>query len=406
MGRGAYLAATRGGTDRAAARAFSDRAQRSYSSQNNNQTGQSSSGSQENKKTNNERATDRLVELHNQGQGDSTQAQDIKWRLAQSDAKADAWNYAQNRPASFDEKMGALLGYTQNQRDLSGGSGPGYQTSAFGAEGYLADFAKKQAQSVYDADQEGQFFKDLESNVNVKGLNLAQYGIKSFADLKKQIEMQPGEYTTIMQDIIDSPEFKKMGAQQQYAALQTLEGVVAGGSLSGAGALYQITDQERADMGLPLDSDTMQSFYSTYVDPQQQAYDPSGFITTQGKYGIPAYKGRDDAGNLIKSMNPFANTYRPSSYYSASPSYGGGYSSPNYNYGGGGGYGGYGGGGGDSGGGVGGYAFNEYAQQGIQQAPGVNPGNLQETVSQGFLQGMGAPRFSRGGIVSLLRLGE
>jgi hypothetical protein len=75
--------------------------------------------------------------------------------------------------------------------------------------------------------------------------------------------------------------------------------------------------------------------------------------------------------------------------------------------GGGGGYGGYGrGGGGGSGGGGGGYAFNEFAQQGIQQAPGVNPGTLQEQVSQGFLSGMGAPRFSRGGIVSLLRLGE
>jgi hypothetical protein len=41
MGRGDYLAATKGGTDKVAARAFSDKAQRSYSSQNNNQTGQS-----------------------------------------------------------------------------------------------------------------------------------------------------------------------------------------------------------------------------------------------------------------------------------------------------------------------------------------------------------------------------
>ena len=43
MGRGAYLAATKGGTDRAAARSFSDRAQASYSSQQNNQTGQTNS---------------------------------------------------------------------------------------------------------------------------------------------------------------------------------------------------------------------------------------------------------------------------------------------------------------------------------------------------------------------------
>ena len=36
MSRDAYLAATKGGTDRAAARAFSNKAQRSYSSQQNN----------------------------------------------------------------------------------------------------------------------------------------------------------------------------------------------------------------------------------------------------------------------------------------------------------------------------------------------------------------------------------
>ena len=79
---------------------------------------------------------------------------------------------------------------------------------------------------------------------------------------------------------------------------------------------------------------------------------------------------------------------------------------PEFPGGGGGGYGGYGRGGGGSGGGGGGYSFNEYAQQGIAQPPGVGPGTLQEQVSQGFLSGMGAPRFSRGGIVSLLRLGE
>ena len=65
-------------------------------------------------------------------------------------------------------------------------------------------------------------------------------------------------------------------------------------------------------------------------------------------------------------------------------------------------YGGYGGGDG----GPGGFQYNKHAQQGIAQGPPVNPGSLQEQVNQGFLSGMGAPRFSRGGIVSLLRLGE
>ena len=74
--------------------------------------------------------------------------------------------------------------------------------------------------------------------------------------------------------------------------------------------------------------------------------------------------------------------------------------------GGGGGWGDYGGGyGGGGDGGIGGFGYNEYAQQGVAQPPGVGPGTLQEQVNQGFLSGMGT-RFSRGGIVSLLRLGE
>ena len=47
MSRDAYLAATKGGTDRAAARAFSDKAQRSYSSQQNNRTGQTNQGTRQ-----------------------------------------------------------------------------------------------------------------------------------------------------------------------------------------------------------------------------------------------------------------------------------------------------------------------------------------------------------------------
>jgi hypothetical protein len=115
-------------------------------------------------------------------------------------------------------------------------------------------------------------------------------------------------------------------------------------------------------------------------------------------YGDPANVGGysyDLPEGMFYSSNIPGGGYidnRPITYY------GGG--------GGGGGYGGYGRGGGGGSGGGGGYSFNEFAQQGIQQAPGVNPGTLQETVSQGFLRGMGAPRFSRGGIVSLLRLGE
>ena len=375
----------------------------------------SSSGSQNRndnaRKSNNEKQTDQLVKLHNQGQGNSTQARLIQDQLAASDAKAAQWNYAENRPASFQEKMGALYGYQDNQRDLSD-TETGKTTQI---PGYLEDFYEKQAQSVYDADQEGDYLKSLYKSPTTKALNLQQYGLESFSDLYKQLAA-PGETpTTLYEQIVQSPEFKAMGAQQQYAALQKLEGVVAGGSLSGAGSLYQITDQERADMGLPLDSDTMQSTFSTYVDPQQQAYvgPKGGFLTTQGKYGVPAYKDRVTEenkhlykgypiGSLIKSMNPFANTYKSSSNYSARPSYGGSYSMPNYNYGGGGGgWDGYGGGGGSGGGGGYTYDMGSGFPQTYQRGQ-VGPGGLQEQVNQAYLSG--GKGFSRGGIVSLLRL--
>ena len=103
---GLYGSRTYGGSGGTSNKSF-QAGQRSRERQQNKNTGQSSSGSQENKKTGNERAKDRLVELHNRGQGNSTQAQDIKRQLASVDAKADAWNYAENRVASYDEMMGA-----------------------------------------------------------------------------------------------------------------------------------------------------------------------------------------------------------------------------------------------------------------------------------------------------------
>ena len=102
MGRGAYLARTKGGYDRPSKPSGSGGGGWSPSvgggggSQKNNQTGQNSSGTQENKQSGNEKAVNRLVELHNQGQGDSTQSQQIKYQLASSDAKIVAWNYSEN----------------------------------------------------------------------------------------------------------------------------------------------------------------------------------------------------------------------------------------------------------------------------------------------------------------------
>ena len=166
--------------------------------------------------------------------------------------------------------------------------------------------------------------------------------------------------------------------QEQYAATLAAYnkkyGVAGGGvGLGSSGAMFY--------------TDVPDVYYSTYV-PGTQGYSPTGYQYIAGP-GALYENGQLVEGFVDRGIyNPYG---------------GGGYGGGGGGYGG---YGGYGRGGGGGSGGGGGYSFNEFAQQGIQQAPGVNPGTLQETVSQGFLGGMGAPRFSRGGIVSLLRLGE
>jgi hypothetical protein len=241
--------------------------------------------------------------------------------------------------------------------------------------------------------QEQDYIKSLGDSITMGGIDLSKYGVTSFADL------QGPKGESIWKAIQASPEWQAMGPQQQYAVTRKAQGVIAGGSLSGAGSLFKLSDAERWSMGLPDDTDTLSHYYSTYMDPQQQAYDPSGYISIAGNEGIPAYTGRNIYGDLIKNKEAGANVYSPSWDYSSM----GWDSSQNDQgaWGSGWGHGGNGGGGGS-----GGFGYNEYAQQGIAQGPGVNPGSLQEQVNQGFLSGMGAPRFSRGGIVSLLRLGE
>jgi len=246
--------------------------------------------------------------------------------------------------------------------------------------------------------QEQDYIKSLSDSITMGGIDLAKYGVKTFADL----EGAKGE--AVWKAIQASPEWKGMTPQQQYAVTRKAQGVIAGGSLSGAGALFKLTDAERWGRGLPDDTDTLSHYYSTYMDPQQQAYDPSGYISIAGSEGIPAYSGRNIYGDLIRNKAKGANVYSPASKYSAinykymgGPGGGGGWGS--YGYGGG--YGGGGGGGGYYGNPQTGNPIDRYGNFYTPQA------NLQQAMISQHMTGAGTGfRKKRGGIVSLLGLGS
>lgn len=264
--------------------------------------------------------------------------------------------------------------------------------------------------------QEQDFIKALKDDPTMGGIDLAKYGVKTFADL----EGAKGE--AVWKAIQASPEWKAIGdkpggAQQQYAITRKAQGVIAGGSLSGAGSLFKLWDSERYREGLPDDTDKLSHYLSTYMDPQQQAYVPGsqgiqwnpetqsytqpnyGYLSIAGNEGIPAYSGFNKYGDLIKNKAKGANVYSSANKYSSM-----GYNSMGgYGGVGGSGYGGHGGGGGGSGGPGYGYSGEgDNLQRGFQKAT-FGPGNLLEQVNQNYMQLAGLQK-KRGGIVSLLRL--
>ena len=325
MGRGAYLAATRGGTDRAAARAFSDRAQRSYSSQQNNQTGQNNQGTRQSSFDLKSGTSGKDNEIRN---ADGLTQVEVKQMKALADKRNEA-AYQASLAKQEDMRKAMNLAYnTVNNQQQSN-----FQNLSDSQKQFLIDsgFAAAESEGILG----GTMGAELVSN-----------------QLKKDLANATTE-----------EEYNK--------ALEALD------NLHGD---YRITDQMASMDLLQHDPSAVYSFGDVESNPQ-------------------LYQAYQDMASKNLTPQQYTNYMNQISAFGHSPQTGGGFG------GGGGGYGGYGGGGG-SGDGVGGYSFNEYAQQGIAQPPGVGPGTLQEQVSQGFLSGMGAPRFSRGGIVSLLRLGE
>jgi hypothetical protein len=349
----------------------------SGSSQSNNQTGQNSSGSQQNKKSGNERAADQLASLQNQGQGNSVQAQQIKYRLAQSDAKADQF-HADGKPMSFQEKLnlayaGQIPGHLQNNIQSQVQNYQNNPPKLVPKEITLADGTKMM---TYGSFEPGQF-----SNPYSQYIQALKYGSTPYSFDPVDLEQGFGTLRPA------SDQFMDFGFGSVFGA--------SSGSTASSDAVQnslQAMMQDLYDQGYSTAAAgeiAMDKMYPGYLNYSSGKIDPE----TGEPYAMPVNFMDMNVGAPLPGHTMVKDYFTPK----GSGGFGG--------YGGGG-YGGYGGGGGSGDGGAGGYSFNKYAQQGIQQAPGVNPGTLQETVSQGFLGGMGAPRFSRGGIVSLLRLGE
>ena len=380
MSRDAYLAATKGGTDRAAARAFSDKAQRSYSSQQNNRTGQTNQGTRQSSFDRKSSFWDRGTsgkdnEIRN---ADGLTQAEVKQMKALADKRNES---AYQESLKRQEKMRQAI---ELQRVTGGNVNP----ETGGLTDKELEFMRDQG--LFAMESSGamdNFGLEVESNRLKKIINEGGAGYKeALAELTR---LHGGNEELAKINALGIQEYINRKTKGDPDAMTD---ILTGGEIEGLSPdFFKTFAGQTSGVGIGRDK------LGDYISGDALGYDEFG--TTS--FNDADEQFRNDFYTLQNKNAPidaaYKNLLKNRLGYSSNP-YGVG--------GGGGGYGGYGGSGGGGSGGGGGYGYNQYPQQGIQQAPGVNPGTLQETVSQGFLGGMGAPRFSRGGIVSLLRLGE
>ena len=327
----------------------------SSSSQSNNQTGQSSSGTQQNKKSGNERAADRLAELQNQGQGNSTQAQEIKWNLAQSDAKADQFNKAAGRPMSYQEKINAA--YAGNipgplQRNIQS-QVQNYQDNPPELKPKEITLADGTKMTTFGSFEPGQFSgKESQYPAGMKWPG---------EELKYNVDPITGGYQT--QNINRPTDWMDFGFGSVF-------GTSSGSTASSLGVQQSLTTmmQDLYDQGYSQSAAAQIAMDKMY--PSVDAYDEYGKKIKQ-KIN---FMGMPTPSKFTKPHQMVKDYWRPK---------GGGGASTMGGYGGWGGYGGYGGGGGGGGGGFG-YSTHDPMQQGYQRGK-VGPGTLQEQVNQIYL---------------------
>ena len=345
-------------------------------SQQNKQTGRNSSGNATNKKSGNERAADRLADLQNQGQGNSTQAQEIKWNLAQSDAKADQWNKAAGRPMSYQEKIdaayaGNIPGHLQRNMQAQVQNYQDNPPELKPKEITLADGTKMM---TYGSFEPGQFAGNQYSNKEGIPWNFSTpFGYATDPHGPEGWETQ--NISTPSSPYMDFGFGSVFGTSSgstasSPAVQQSLEAMMDD--------LYEQGYTQEAASQIAMDK--MYPGYLNYA---------------QGKGDIPANFMDMNVGLPLPGHQMTMNTWKPPK---KDGSYGGGPGGWGDSWGA--------GGGGGSGGS--GYGFSGFGQdrmpQGYQRGQ-VGPGSLQEQVNQMYLGMSGAGmQKKRGGIVSLLGL--
>ena len=345
----------------------------SSSSSQNNQTGHSSSGTQKNKQSGNEKLASQLSNLQNQGQGNSTQAQQIKYNLAQSDAKADQF-HADGKPMSFQEKLnlayaGQIPGHLQNNIQSQVQN---YQNNPPKLKPKQITLADGTKMTTYGSFEPGQF-----SNIYNQYVQALKYGSTPGGSFDP-VDLEQGLGTLKPA----SDKFMDFGFGSVFGA--------SSGSTASSDAVQnslQTMMQDLYDQGYSTTAAgeiAMDKMYPGYIDYSSGKIDPE----TGEPYAMPVNFMDMNVGAPLTGHTMVKDYFTPKG--SGGFGYGGGY----------GGYGGYGSGGGGGGGGGGGYYYDAGMQGQPKQRGQVGPGNLQETVNQAFLSG-GKP-FAKGCLVSLV----
>jgi hypothetical protein len=367
MSRDAYIAgrsgsksyAGSGGSSNASFQAGQQERQRDQSNQ------QSRQSQPKDNRSGNEKAADQLARLQNQGKGATNQAEDLKYRLASSDAKADQF-HADGRPMSYYEKLNAAYS----------GQIPGF----------LQDNIQSQVQN----------YQNNPPKLEPKEITLAD-GTK----MTTYGSFEPGQFSNAYNQYMQALKYGSTPGSFDPVDLE-----------QGLGTLKPASDQFMdygfgsvfgSSTGSTASSAAVQSSLITMM---QDLYDQGYSTTAAGEIAMdkmyPGYlnyaQGKGDIPVNFMDMNvglPLPGHVMVKDYFTPQRSGGSGFggSGGGFNYG-------YGSGGGGGGGGGFGYNMNMGMQGQPKQRAQIGPGGLQEQVNQAFLSG-GKP-FAKGGIVSLV----